>query len=196
MYVFYEHHRDAAGAITLTEMRLSSRKERFEINFYVDKEKAIFDICKVVLKNAPVGIRSYDPTLFIWSYLGEVWGQVTLKALQDTTAALGGITPIEVDDLAGYCRMGRYDPTARAKRPKVEDFFYQHAPSKTVIPKESVVPQLTKLLEVSENELIHADKDTLKKFYRRACLKLHPDRNNGDGSMMSELNMLWGIYNA
>lgn len=196
MYVFYEHHRDASNTISLTEIRLSSRMERFEINFYVNKEKAVFDLCKVVLKNAPVGLRSHDPALFIWSYLGDAWGQLTLKQLQDVTAALGGLTTVEVEDLAGYCRMGGYKPELRAKQPKAEDFFYKNEPAKTVVSKESVVPALAKLIEISEQELIAADEPKLKKLYRLAAMRLHPDRNNGDGSRMSELNMLWGIYNT
>ena len=35
------------------------------------------------------------------------------------------------------------------------------------------------------------DKEGLKKAYRKASMKLHPDRNNGDGSKMSELNQIW-----
>ncbi len=31
----------------------------------------------------------------------------------------------------------------------------------------------------------------LKPIYRKAALRLHPDRNNGDGSKMSELNSIW-----
>lgn len=196
MFVFYEHHRDPSGQISLTEIRLSSRKERFEINFNINKEKAIFDICKVVLKQAPVSNRNYMPDLFIWQYLGDAWGQITLKNLEATTVPLGGANLIEVDDLAGYCRMGKYDPTARAKRPKAEDFFYEHTAAKTVIPKESIVPKLAKILEISEQDLASSEQSNLKKLYRRAALRLHPDRNNGNGAMMSELNMLWGIYNG
>lgn len=33
--------------------------------------------------------------------------------------------------------------------------------------------------------------DISKKIYRKAALALHPDRNNGDGSKMAELNIIW-----
>lgn len=32
-----------------------------------------------------------------------------------------------------------------------------------------------------------------KPYYRKAALALHPDRNNGDGSKMSELNRVWAL---
>jgi hypothetical protein len=34
----------------------------------------------------------------------------------------------------------------------------------------------------------------LRKVYRAAAMRLHPDRNNGDGSRMAKLNQLMAIY--
>jgi hypothetical protein len=34
----------------------------------------------------------------------------------------------------------------------------------------------------------------LRKIYRAAAMRLHPDRNNGDGSRMAKLNQLMAIY--
>jgi curved DNA-binding protein CbpA len=51
--------------------------------------------------------------------------------------------------------------------------------------------------ETLEQKLKQLMGETLdKSSYRRAALKYHPDRNNGDGSKMSELNSLWSVYNA
>jgi hypothetical protein len=38
------------------------------------------------------------------------------------------------------------------------------------------------------------DNSSAKKLYRAAAVKLHPDKNNGDGSRMARLNELWAIY--
>jgi hypothetical protein len=195
MYVFFEHHRDPSGQITLTELRLASYPDWLRIQFKNATENTAFEASKVLLKRAPVAARSYDTDLKVWSYLGSEWGQRTLDQLK---AVISNITPVkfvEVEDLRMYAAVNRYEPN-RKQEIKVEDFFYQQAPTVTVVSKESITVQLTKLLEISEAELHAADKDTLKKLYRRACLKLHPDRNNGNGAAMSELNMLWGIYNA
>jgi DnaJ-class molecular chaperone len=40
------------------------------------------------------------------------------------------------------------------------------------------------------------DEVKLKKLYKQAARKYHPDFNNGNGSMMSELNAAWSAYNA
>jgi hypothetical protein len=195
MYVFYEHHRDTTDTITLTELRLSSYPDWLRIQFKNPTENTAFESAKVLLKEAPVSVRSYDTDIKVWSYLGSEWGQKTIARLEQVIPLITKLKLVEVEDLRIYARVDRYDPK-RKQEIKPEDFFYQHTPTATVVPKESVVPQLTKLLEVSETELVSADKDTLKRLYRRACLRLHPDRNAGDGSRMSELNMLWGIYNA
>jgi len=75
-----------------------------------------------------------------------------------------------------------------------EKFFYEetlNAP--TVVTKELIAAQLCLLLEVPSETL--EDSVMAKKAYRSAALKYHPDRNNGDGSRMSELNSLWSSYN-
>jgi hypothetical protein len=195
MYVFYEHHRDPSGQIMLTELRLSSYPDWMRIQFKNATENTAFEASKVLLKQAPVAVRSYDADLKVWSYLGSEWGQRTLDQLKAVISNITRVKFVEVEDLRLYARVDRYDPS-RKKEIKPEDFFYQHTAQPTVIPKESVLKQLTQLLQVPETELVSADKDALKKIYRRACLRLHPDCNNGDGAQMSELNMLWGIYNA
>ena len=70
-----------------------------------------------------------------------------------------------------------------------EDFFYNHGKisSTPTLSKETVAERLKTLI----------GGDTLdKSAYRKAALRFHPDRNQGDGTRMSELNMLWQIYNA
>jgi hypothetical protein len=38
---------------------------------------------------------------------------------------------------------------------------------------------------------LQKDEGFATKYYRKAALQFHPDRNNGDGKMMSELNATW-----
>ena len=46
----------------------------------------------------------------------------------------------------------------------------------------------------SQFDSMLSDKSATKKLYRSAAIRLHPDKNNGDGNKMSKLNELWGIY--
>ena len=112
-----------------------------------------------------------------------------LKGLKTVCASLGGITPVEVEDLTEQCRSGRIRlDKKRAKPLGAEEFFYNHgAPAPAItLTKEQIAEKLSILM----GDVID------KSAYRKAALRLHPDRNNGDGSRMSELNMLWGLYNA
>ena len=189
MFVYYEHHKDASGKIVLTELRLSSWGDgRLAINFNSTVEKAAFEMCKLGLKYAPVAQRSHDESNKVWSYFDE-WGELTLQRLRDITGAV--LTPIqciEVEDLAAQAINNRISFTGKGQRLKPEDFFYNYG-------KPVAAPQMTK--ETVAQRLKQLMGDTLdKSSYRRAALKYHPDRNNGDGTKMSELHALWSVYNA
>jgi hypothetical protein len=146
----------------------------------------IFEICKLALKHAPVAQRSYDPATNVWSYFDE-WGQFTLDRLVTVTDSIAQkVTLIEVQDLVAQAVNKRISLSSKRVRP--EDFFYNYGKSvaQAAMTKETVAQRLKQLMG-----------ETLdKSSYRRAALKYHPDRNNGDGSKMSELNMLWSVYNA
>jgi len=187
MYVYYEHHKDASGKIVLTELVLSSSGTgRLAISFFDKIENMIFEICKLTLKHAPVAQRSYDPATNVWSYFDE-WGQFTLDRLVTVTDSIAQkVTLIEVQDLVAQAVNKRISLSSKRVRP--EDFFYNYGKpvAQAAMTKETVAQRLKQLMG-----------DTLdKSSYRRAALKYHPDRNNGDGSKMSELNMLWSVYNA
>ena len=80
-----------------------------------------------------------------------------------------------------------------------EDFFnsgaeggYQSTPPK---PKAVLLKELEHIFKTQANLMISIREDCkiadLKPSYRRAAMVLHPDRNNGDGSRMSHLNLVW-----
>lgn len=76
-----------------------------------------------------------------------------------------------------------------------EDFFYNQGTATPIVEsKDSLAQKLVAMLGITAQDL--QDAGLLKKAYRRKALELHPDRNNGDGAMMSELNSIWSQYNA
>lgn len=199
MYVFYEHHRSPdKKSITLTEIRLSSTKPALSISFYNTREKAIFAVAVPVMKMPPVASRVYDDTTKLWTYLPP-YGEQVLQKLQEITKALGGVTLEEIEDLAENAKANVIN-TKRATKKSAEEFFYNGtstpAQSTPALTKEQLALKLCTIFEISAAEMNKLSAEDGKKLYRRAALQLHPDRNNGDGSKMSELNMLWGMWNA
>ena len=193
MYAYYEHHKTPDGKIVLTELRLSSYSNGvLKINFKSKSENVIFDALKPLLKFPPIANYSYEPVTKIWSYLGSygvncTYGEEVLKKLEAVSMALGtAYKAIPVIDLAAQAVYDKVDLSLRTGKLKAEDFFYNHgtAVAAPVLTKETLEQKLCVLIGTAPD----------KKSYRQAALRFHPDRNNGDGSKMSELNMLWQLW--
>jgi len=194
MYVYYEHHKDGNGKIVLTELVLSSRSDgTLKIDFWSKAEKVVFEICKQTLKWPPIGNREYDAQSFLWSYVGQygvsqTYGEAVIEKLETIVKTLGSpFKAIAVEELSAQALNKKIDLTGKRKKMSAEEFFYNHgAPaSAPAISRDTIISKLKILLGTEID----------KKAYRQAALRYHPDRNNGDGSKMSELNMLWQLYN-
>jgi hypothetical protein len=196
VYCLYEQHRDATGKLVLTELRLSSTKTgALKMNWFNQTEKNVFDIIRGLLKSPPVAKRSYDDATKIWTYFDE-WGDTLFTQLKAVFTS-DKLEFVEIEDLAAQCVNSFISPNKK-KAVKPEDFFYNHAAtgSTSGMTKESIVDKLAALLEVDVSQLAARQPSELKQLYRKAALRLHPDRNNGDGSRMSDLNMYWRVYNG
>lgn len=146
-----------------------------------------------MLKQIPSNQRNYDNENKVWTILETKW-----DALIDILKVMGfkfkSYTNLYIDliDIV---------PVAYAKTevPKIEDFFYnepidyenQLVSSGPTI--EDIINKLNELLEtkISIDKAYSID---LKKLYRKAAMKYHPDLNGGDTSKMTELNYYWQEY--
>ena len=180
MYVFFEHHRDADGSVLATDVICSSFESGAGINWKSDKMN--LELMTRLFKTPPIGVRSFNDKTKVWSYLGDA-GMHLMETVQEFFQKLNvRISFYEIEDLEnsiGHISLNK------AKKIDPSQFFYNRAvPTTQEITKELAERKLKEIGVID------------KKSYRQAALRLHPDRNGGDGKAMSELNMYWGVFSA
>ena len=198
MYLLYEHHKDASGNLLATDMLMSSFfPGRPGIAFKKPAEAAFFEFTKHIFKAVHASQRSYDPDTKIWSFFAPA-GAGVYKALKDSPMAKIGLLFEKIESLADAVRSGYIGlPPKGTFSFDAADFFYTpEAPKATGPTKDEASDKLALILGISSTDLKAGNDLELKKLYRRAALRLHPDRNNGDASAMTDLNYLWQVYNA
>lgn len=196
MYLLYEFHRSPSGEILVTDMLCTSfYPGRPSISWKNGTEKALFELVKAEFKKVPISQRTYSDKSNIWSFLG-VWGKTVHDSIKASPLAAVGVKFQGINGLAEQADSGIISNVSTTAY-NAEDFFYTpSAPAPSGPSTEELRSQLASRLGISIAELNSADKLTLKKWYRVKALEYHPDRNNGDGSRMTELNYLWQVYNA
>jgi hypothetical protein len=145
----------------------------YEIEFKAQKFKTIAEAVNIIKVMIPASDRSYNPITKKWTIDEKHW-DILSKVL---------------------CEIFIIYRTTKTVAPKAysyEEFYYNHNAASVVETKESISAKLETLLSVN---ITTTPFDELKRAYRRKALELHPDRNNGDGSKMSELNAAWTVFN-
>jgi hypothetical protein len=213
MIIYYEHLKDPASPSVIlgTHVLCASFQGRVGLSFknMTDRDKAFWDFIRMCLKTPPLAKRMYNEKTHVWSYL-DYTGITLLNNLKTLVSQreqlFGRHTFLEVRALEEQVQNGTisasYIPFAERKQRasdfKVEDFYYKEAsPASSSAPSgDALASQLSALLEIDKALLSTAEASTLKRHYHTAALRLHPDRNNGDSSRMTELNYLWQLWNA
>jgi hypothetical protein len=128
--------------------------------------------------------RMYDPQTKLW--------QIDNKVVPGFRQLIDSVVS----------RVHSFDPNVgktqfNSPTPKIDpnNFFYNTVAPAQAQTRESVTESLARILGCTPTDL-GQPLDIVKKLYRKKALELHPDRNNGDGSKMSELNSLWSVFNA
>jgi hypothetical protein len=216
VYVYYEHL-NPNSPLEMLDLALSSDGKTTKLDWKNPKELAQSEIIRSLLKAVPPDERDYDAKTYIWSYVGPAGPRVISVLNQAIQGGLlSGTTLKAVVNLRGLQARGDFKwkpyvppPASRyggawgynggtpAPVYNEKDFFYAPPTSKgTGIPSgEALFVALAGLMNITGEQLKAASPQELKKFYRHACIRLHPDKG-GDPKKMSELTMLWSAYNA
>jgi len=192
MYLLYEHFKSASGEILATDMLLTSRFPGSPfISFRDANEKALFEFCKLIFKSIHTKNRTIDMNTYIWSFLGSA-GKDVYDKIKASPIVAAGLLFERVEDLKGQKAAG-FIHRPDTSRIDPSDFFYQQAApaSAKILTRSEIAAKLAPMLQLTAPTIEAADLSILKKEYRRAALRLHPDRNNGDATQMTELNWLW-----
>ena len=202
MYVLYEHHKGPDGAILVTDMALTFRfpgNPRIDFRRLSVQQKALFEIVKdTFFKDIHPRYRSMDDKTKVWSFFAP-YGKTLYENLKASPLTQVGLLFERVDGLQASFENEWVERSKIVIDP--HDFFYTPAGQTNVSSgpsREQAIMQLAAILNLPTEALTSEvrDGDLIKRAYRRSALALHPDRNNGDGSKMSELNMLWQVYNV
>jgi hypothetical protein len=170
------------------------------------KNKAIFNLALVGMQQIPSGDKLWDDKNATWNVHSDVW--VNLMPYYVCAPEIYGMIPYatkaqwqafitgksSVSSNAGGSFAGMSDAE------KAAQFFGTAAFNHAVYATASVNNEREELLSLlglntwGAFDALLKDASAAKKLYRSAALRLHPDRNAGDGSQMSKLNELWRIY--
>ena len=143
--------------------------------WFKDNIQPVIDVMKNMI---PANAREYDPATFKWQIAIEYWPALR-QILTSTQFAVKEISPAATH--------------ANVPKDYAENFY--HAPAKREVEtKESILVLLAKLLGIHE-DIASMELVALKKKYREAARRYHPDLG-GDAAKMAELNRVWSIYNT
>jgi len=173
LIICYEDHGGIAYDLTVTKGY--SKDGSAQLKSFVDLLKS----------QVPASNRVYDPQTKVWTIEKQIFENHLLKLMD----------MLKIRYFLGLPR--KFDYYGTPVTPKIDpnNFFYNTVPVPQAQTRESITESLAKILEVPTATLAQP-LDVVKKIYRRKALELHPDRNNGDGSKMSELNSLWSVFSA
>ena len=160
-----------------------------------------FSLAVSAINQIPSGKRRWDATDKLWMIDSEYWNKIKLffeaghqifKMVPYTLSST--FDSFMADEAFNSIKNG----TAYANKPDnvaAQSFFNNfNAVVEKVAVTKTDKEMLAELLAITSYDAIPRDKSAALKLYRQAALRLHPDRNNGDGSKMSSLTQLWREY--
>lgn len=209
MYLYYEDfHVDSTGVNPEGDIRyflLTSDARTPRVNFYDKNEKARFELVKSFFKQINIAYVTYDATTHMYTIIGPNGTKLlAIIEMGRNSGLLSNLQVKKIVDLEDKIQKGNLlwePPKAKAsQRVEVkfneEDFFHKPVSQSNELSGNALYEALAALLAIDVASLKSASNDALKSIYRKAAMRLHPDRNGGDASKMSELTYLWRLFNG
>jgi hypothetical protein len=190
----YVHYAVDRGGITYLHFSGSQ-----SLPFQPIRDSAIFALAVSVVKQIPHLKRAWNETAKTWEIDSEFWAVKREFYVLGEPSGNFKLVAYTVEDFENWrdgVTQAKPDFKSMPENKAAQGFFnnFNQVIEKVAVAK-SDREMLVELLGFSSwVELDRTDRITLRKRYKQAAMKLHPDRNNGDGSKMATLNQLWGAY--
>lgn len=189
------------GVVTLHFSGSQSRANVFA------KDKTIFGLALIGVQQIPSKDKLWEPSTKTWNIHADVWS--TLLPYYSTAPEIYGLVPYSTKaqwdafitgKVATRSESNGSYSTPVSEAEAAQQFFGQQAFNHAVYHTATELSdreEFISLLGLNKwGEFDSLPAKQAKKLYLSAAMRLHPDRNNGDGSKMSKLNELWGIYGS
>lgn len=142
------------------------------------------DIVEFIKKAIPSNKRTYDPASYTWYFGSEYFDLIKLlfDGHREYTLTIVSEDEVKKKLEESQSNQSSWHPAQYSIDAELQKFYELLSYVDTNNGASFTLDQIKNL---TRNEAVKA--------YRKASLVYHPDRNNGDGSKMSELNSTWAI---
>jgi len=176
--------------ITPRGVDFSIYKLRFKTSSRGDWANTVTPVLTLIKGLIPASDRAFNPSTKEWEISAAKW-----PSLEQILKAMPSLYLSYVDSSSSTSSNKAEERVIVDK--EYAESFYQSSESvqtSSSISQKGIQEALSDILNIKMSELRSMSDIDLKRIYRKTALILHPDRNNGDGSKMSELNMYYNLY--
>lgn len=167
---------------------------RFEHGKFI-KNKALFSLALIGMQTIPPKDKVWNDASKTWNVHFDVWANLMpyYTTAPEIYEMISYATRMQWNNFVSGGISSGCDAAEAAAQ-----FFGTAAFNNAVVATASITSEreeLVSLLGLANWGAFDAlQNGELRKVYRAAAMRLHPDRNSGDGSRMAKLNQLMGIY--